>query len=325
MATDERDESAPVTDAIHPKTPPSRLGRGSFIKGALAGTTLLAASFGQTDLVAAHDDDEPGNVGVGATGSSQEPVMMEWLGWSHFRFTTPSGKVIITNPFLTNPDSPVKLEDITRADLILAPDAHGDEIGQTLEIVQKLGTTKVFIPGELQGWFLEQGLPPSAILLRFAAPGDRLNFEGNTVYMLPAVHGSGLAKPTAANPYGGIACSYMITFENGFTVYFGASTCAIADMEYWGELYQPHMAIIHGSISHAPADMALQIRLLAKSNRNLTAVFFHHLRATPPPNQTNLAEADAILHLWKLDEITLGIARIGRTYELRPGARRKKR
>lgn len=325
MANEERDEQAMAAGEAEAAGKRLRLGRGAFIKGALAGTTMLAASLGQAELTAAHDDDEPGDVGSGGDGTSNEPIKMDWLGWSFYRFATPSGKVILTNPWVTNPDSPVKLEDINQADLIVAPDAHNDEIGQTLEIVQKLGSTKVFIPGELQGWFLEQGLPTGAILQRFAAPGDRLRFEGTTIYMLAAIHGSGLARPTALNPYGGIACSYMFTFENGLSVYFGASSCAMSEMEYWGELYQPHIAIIHAGINHAPADIALQVRLLAKNNRNLTTVFYHHLRATPPANQTNLAEVDDILHAWKLDDITLGVAKVGRTYDLRPGARRKKK
>jgi len=36
------------------------------------------------------------------------PVKMEWLSWSIFRFTSPTGKVVLTNPFVMNPDSPVR-------------------------------------------------------------------------------------------------------------------------------------------------------------------------------------------------------------------------
>jgi hypothetical protein len=46
-------------------------------------------------------------------------VKMERFGWSFFRFTSPNGKVILTNPFITgNPDAAVKLDDITRADVM---------------------------------------------------------------------------------------------------------------------------------------------------------------------------------------------------------------
>ncbi len=40
-------------------------------------------------------------------------VTLQWLGWSHYRFTSPEGRVLLTNPFVNNPDSPVRLVDIT--------------------------------------------------------------------------------------------------------------------------------------------------------------------------------------------------------------------
>ncbi|MGH7395700.1 MAG: hypothetical protein ACREJF_08905, partial [Candidatus Methylomirabilales bacterium] len=56
------------------------------------------------------------------------PVKMEWLSCPIFRLTSPTGKVILTNPFVTNPDSPVKAGDIEKADIILVADGHPDEL-----------------------------------------------------------------------------------------------------------------------------------------------------------------------------------------------------
>jgi L-ascorbate metabolism protein UlaG (beta-lactamase superfamily) len=65
-------------------------------------------------------------------------VRLEWLSWSFFRLTSPSGKVILTNPFIDgNPDVAIKLDDISRADLVLVPNGHRDEIGQTVDIAKK--------------------------------------------------------------------------------------------------------------------------------------------------------------------------------------------
>src|SRR5204863_432794 len=48
-------------------------------------------------------------------------VRMEWLGWSFFRFTSPGGKVILTNPVIQgNADAAVSLDDVTQADLAAA-------------------------------------------------------------------------------------------------------------------------------------------------------------------------------------------------------------
>ncbi len=46
---------------------------------------------------------------------AQDPqggVKIEWLTWSFFRITSPKGKVILTNPWLGNPDSQTSLEQI---------------------------------------------------------------------------------------------------------------------------------------------------------------------------------------------------------------------
>ena len=70
-------------------------------------------------------------------------VRIEWLTWSFFRITTPGGKVILTNPWYTNPDSSTSLADISEADIILVPTGHPDEVGNALEIAAKTGATIV--------------------------------------------------------------------------------------------------------------------------------------------------------------------------------------
>src|ERR1041384_7218731 len=59
-----------------------------------------------------------------AAQSAGGTVSVEWFGWSHYRFTSPTGKVILTNPFTSNPDSPIKPEDIEKADLIVVADGQ---------------------------------------------------------------------------------------------------------------------------------------------------------------------------------------------------------
>src|SRR5687767_12720262 len=75
---------------------------------------------------------------VPSTASAQDGVpTLEWFGWSHFRLTSTTGKIIHTNPFTTNPDTTVSVDDINKVDLILVADGHGDEVGQTVDIVKK--------------------------------------------------------------------------------------------------------------------------------------------------------------------------------------------
>lgn len=106
--------------------------------------------------------------------SAQTPggqVTLEWFGWSVFRLTSPGGKVIFINPFFKNPDSTLSLDDAGNADLILAADGHGDEVGSTVELAQKTGA-KVYVPFELGAWLKQQGVPADQVVQ--GNPGGRL-------------------------------------------------------------------------------------------------------------------------------------------------------
>ena len=44
----------------------------------------------------------------------QGKVKIEWLGHEFYRLTSPKGVVVITSPWLANPDGPVPLESLAR-------------------------------------------------------------------------------------------------------------------------------------------------------------------------------------------------------------------
>ena len=75
-----------------------------------------------------------------------------WLGQSAFRLTTPSGKVIVIDPWLrTNPKTPEdykNLEKLGKVDLILVTHGHFDHIADApaLALMHK---ARVFAPGDL--------------------------------------------------------------------------------------------------------------------------------------------------------------------------------
>lgn len=222
-------------------------------------------------------------------------VTMEYLGWSHFRFTSVSGKVILTNPWVTYPGSTVSLDDIPAADLILVPNRHLDEVGETIQIAQRTGA-KIVAPVELNFWFMDVGIPQAQIASMFMSPGDRLDWEGITIRMVNAVHGSGInvpPGPTPAVPYGGPAAGYYITFENGWTVYFSGSSGATADQALWAQMYKPHAAILGLNGGREPMDFAMMVKLTSTDNPNLVDVFPHHHFPAFPGQRPSVADAQA--------------------------------
>jgi L-ascorbate metabolism protein UlaG (beta-lactamase superfamily) len=247
------------------------------IASAALGTLALTQLAGRSALPTAAG-------GAPAAVSQPASITVEFLGWSHYRLTSPSGKVVVTNPFIEgNPDAAISLDEaIARgADLIVVADGHRDEQGNAIEIAQATGARIVTSAFELSTWFAEMGVPRPQ--LSFTSPGDAYRHEGITVRVLGSVHGSAVPRPSESVYYGGVAGSFMITFENGFTVYFSGSSAATMDMQLWADMYKPDAAIVHQSAAHEPRDAAMIVKFMTTNNPNLRTVFPHHHRLQPQP------------------------------------------
>src|SRR5689334_20293357 len=97
-------------------------------------------------------------------------VKIEWLGHEFYRFTSPNGVVVLTSPWLGNPDGPVPKESVARTDIILVPNAHNDDMGNPEEIYLVSGAN-VVVPGPLGRWLMtEKGLKQEQY--RRAGAGD---------------------------------------------------------------------------------------------------------------------------------------------------------
>ena len=222
----------------------------------------------------------------------QGEVKIEWLTWSFFRITSPKGKVILTNPWLSNPDSQTSLEQIDQADIILVPTGHRDEVGETVEVANKTGA-KVVTTWEMAGGAFKGKIPDDQFVR--TQPGSTVNLDGIKIRVVNAVHGSGGANAL----YGGPALGFFITFENGYTLYFSGSTDLTMDMQLWGSLFKPDAAILYLSSAMDPGDVAQMVRLLSADHAGLKTVIPHHQRVAPPQGRSpdDLAQAMAALGL----------------------------
>jgi L-ascorbate metabolism protein UlaG (beta-lactamase superfamily) len=225
--------------------------------------------------------------------ASQDTVQMEWLGHMFFRFTSPRGLVVLTSPYLANPDSPITLDEVGRVDIILVPNAHGDDMGQAVEIAAQTGA-RIIAPEPMGGWLLAQGLTTERIIA--TGVGNVHDVDGIRVRVVHNLHDNNLLirrfEPTSANF--GPALGYIVTFENGFTVYFAASSAIHLDMQLYGSLYKPHLALLNLGSNRDPADLAQMARLLLTDNPNLQTVVPQHHRAGDPKAQQAAAEVQRL-------------------------------
>lgn len=204
-------------------------------------------------------------------------VAVLWLGQSAFKITTPTGKVIVIDPWLTaNPKTPEqykKLEALGKVDLILVTHGHGDHYLDAPAIA-KMYNAPLWAPAGLAQSMQTLGVLPVAQANRMNKGGSIRPFgpEGVRITMTHAEHSSELVWRNPATGkdethVGGEPCGFVIEFENGFKLWHLGDTGVFGDMRLLGELYRPDLLLIPiggGQFVMNPADAAMATRELIK-------------------------------------------------------------
>jgi L-ascorbate metabolism protein UlaG (beta-lactamase superfamily) len=82
--------------------------------------------------------------------------------------------------------------------------------------------------------------------------------------MVHADHSSGISTEDGGTVYGGEAAGFVVTLENGLTLYHGGDTNVFSDMSIIHELYAPDVALlpIGGHFTMSPKEAAYAVKLL---------------------------------------------------------------
>jgi L-ascorbate metabolism protein UlaG (beta-lactamase superfamily) len=177
----------------------------------------------------------PPQVGGAATKSQ-----LTWFGHAAFRLVTPSGKVILIDPWITNPLNPngkQDLADLKRVDLILVSHGHGDHLGDAVEIAKRTKAKLVTSFDQAQAYVRYLGFPPDQAGVDSAGNvgGTLAFFDGEVkVTLVNAIHGSTLtAKEKGGDvPYpAGNPIGFVIAVRNGPTIYHTGDTDEFTDMQ----------------------------------------------------------------------------------------------
>jgi len=183
---------------------------------------------------------------------------LTWLGHSTFRFDTPGGKRVYIDPFLNgNPKCPESELEPERVDVIALTHAHGDHVGDTVDLAKKHGCT-VIAPVELADWLqikheLQNVLDPNK--------GGTVNVDGVKFTLTNAHHSSS----NNDLEYMGEPCGIVAEVENGTKLYFAGDTCVFGDMALIARIYGPlDVAIlpIGDHYTMGPREAAVALELL---------------------------------------------------------------
>ncbi|MDQ3744501.1 MAG: metal-dependent hydrolase [Acidobacteriota bacterium] len=194
-----------------------------------------------------------------AQRASAQETKIKWFGHAAFSITTPKGKVLLIDPWLTNPSNPDAkngkdpLASVPKVDYILLTHGHRDHVGDAVEIAKKTGAILICNP-ELAGNLVKLADFPAkqadtdAIM---GIGGEIKIADGEvTVAMTSAVHSSSVYNPKAgpAEPeraYGGNPAGFVIIVKDGPTIYHSGDTAYFKDMETIGEEYQIDLALLN--------------------------------------------------------------------------------
>lgn len=211
---------------------------------------------------------------------SAQETKIKWFGHAAFSITTPGGKVLLIDPWLTNPSNPEAkagndpLASVSKVDYILLTHGHRDHVGDAVELARKTGAILISNP-ELAGNLVKlAGFPgKQADTDAIMGIGGEIQIAAGevTVAMTQAVHSSSVFNPKAGateaeRAYGGNPAGFVLMIKNGPTIYHSGDTAYFKDMETIGEEYQVDLALLN-----IGGHFGMESRMAAKAAKSVRA------------------------------------------------------
>lgn len=168
-------------------------------------------------------------------------VAITWLGHSTFLIRLPSGRRLVTDPWLGNPNCPPdwsRPEALKPVDLILVSHGHEDHSTDAIALSRATGAPVVCL-FEVGQYLADKGL----LAVRDMGIGGTQHVAGVTITMTQAVH-SGSVVEGGRVVYLGGAAGFVLRAPEMPTIYFAGDTGLFGDMKMIGEVYAPAIAFL---------------------------------------------------------------------------------
>jgi L-ascorbate metabolism protein UlaG (beta-lactamase superfamily) len=198
-------------------------------------------------------------------------TQLTWYGHAAFKIKTATGKILLIDPWITNPafsSGKDELASLDRVNLIFLTHGHGDHVGNTVEIGKRTNASLVSTfdlnaaivsvlgyPGEQAGSETTGHL------------GGQLSLLGGEVKVqfVPAWHGSSIERVDASPVYAGNPTGLIITLRDGPTIYHTGDTDLFSDMALVKRFHRidAMLVCIGDHFTMGPARAAEAVKLVA--------------------------------------------------------------
>ena len=129
---------------------------------------------------------------------------VKWLGHASMEIQL-DNKLILIDPWLTNPKSPIKPEEYTKVNYIVVTHDHADHLGEAVDILKRTNAKFIGIY-ELANYVMEQGISADRVV--GGNIGGPLKVDDFVFILTPAYHSSSRGSPTGVVVIGKEATIY---------------------------------------------------------------------------------------------------------------------
>ena len=207
-------------------------------------------------------------------------TQLAWYGHAAFKIKTATGKILLIDPWITNPafaGGKDELASLDHVDLIFLTHGHGDHVGNTVEIGKRSGASLVSNFDLNAAIVSVLGYPAAQAGNETTGHlGGQLSLlDGEVkVQFVPAWHGSSIEKENAPPVYAGNPTGLIIALRNGPTIYHTGDTDLFSDMALVKRFHKIDIMLvcIGDHFTMGPARAAEAVKLVAPR----TAIPMHY-------------------------------------------------
>ncbi|HEU0208805.1 MAG TPA: metal-dependent hydrolase [Candidatus Udaeobacter sp.] len=198
-------------------------------------------------------------------------TQLTWYGQSAFKIVTAGGKVLLVDPWLSNPVYDKAKQEITalnHVDLILITHGHSDHVGDAVEIGKNTDAKLVATFDLADAMVKHLGYPANQAQADTTGHfgGELTLLDGEVkVAFVRAHHGSGIsADDRVGLRHGGAPGGFIITIRGGPTIYHTGDTDLFSDMALLSQFHAVNVMLvcIGDHFTMGPARAAEAVKLV---------------------------------------------------------------